>query len=141
MAFTKTMSVANQQAKADLLNRTAYKTGGKKLAAILWKPVVIPDSAYNPNKGGQIIQVDFTVVDEQAAGLSMGPHKITVEARYNYIDAWLDDEEPIKPQHLMSVPLNSEHGKPEEQNRIVEQYKNEINEMLEGLAAQGAITL
>lgn len=103
------------------------------------------DSGYHSSKGGTILRRKFTVSEEpdDSMGdfqLQVGENYITIEARYGYVDAWLNDMERLEPELKLSQELKADSDTSERDQKVAELQAN-IDKWLSELAEQGTITL
>ena len=92
---------------------------------------------YHSSQGGLILRLSVTNdnVQKILGGdiESNDEHYITIEARYGYVDAWLDDMHQIIDQQKLSQELTSTSDFSERDQKIAE-LQSQIESMLEEVA-------
>jgi hypothetical protein len=60
------------------------------------------DSGYGAPQGGRVFRLEFEALNPGQIGsipMPAGRNHITIESRYGYVDAWLNDENQIWPEY------------------------------------------
>ena len=117
--------------------------GGQPIAKPLtWKDLsndnIYLEGGYSTASGGRVFRLDFDASEPGSfptnAEFSAGPNFVTVESRYGYVDAWLNDEYQIWAPHRFSARKEQyDSTESAERDAKIEELKRDIAEWLSRL--------
>jgi hypothetical protein len=112
------------------------------------------DSGYGRGRGGCVYKLDFKLLEELLAEpvdkiiaieADKGPAFITVESRYGYVDAWINNKYQVLSDSIIWAQ-NTRPSRPnpidiKKRDAVVEEYKERVEVWLGDLIRQGRATI